>query len=191
VYTVNCDLFATQEMRVTTSTNSSVNVSHYLTISIPNNWDASGGSTYSTFTGSGTVGSTTTTTIAASIGSATIANPRNYLTAAFMPAFGLATTLQPGEYFLAHMISSTSSTTGTNYGAGTMFSTISRLGLLEYNLNTHKMLGSTVSNSSSQFFPFHGFLATTSSNASSAVQASAMRGTTGRMYWNHAALSMS
>jgi hypothetical protein len=191
VYTANCDLFATQEMRVTTSTNSAVTASHYLTISIPNNWDASGGSTYSTFTGSGTVSSTTTTTIAASIGSATIATPRNYLTAAFMPAVGLSASLSPGLYYFAHMISSTSSTAGTNYGAGTMFSTISRMGLLENNLPIFKQLGSTVSDTSSQFFPFHGFLATTTSNASSAVQRTAMRGTTGRMYWNHAALSMS
>ena len=190
VWTGACDLYGTQVMAVTTSTNSSVNASHYATLSIPFQFDASGGSTYSTYTGSGTIGSTTTTTIAASIGSTALANARNYVTGPFMPAFGFATTLEPGMYYMAHMFSSTSSTTGTNYGAGTIFSTGSVLGLLENNLVGYKQIGVSSTNTLTQAFPWHGHLATTTSGASAVMASSDIRGTTGRMYWVHMAMSL-
>ena len=188
---MNFDMMATQEMRVTTSTNSTITASHYLTISAPRSVDASGAVAYSTFTGSGTQGSSTTTTIAASAGSGIVSAARNYVTGPFAAIMGLSTSLEPGHYWLGHMFSSTSSTTGTNYGAGTMFSTQSVLGLLENNLQAYKQLGaSTVSNTSSQPYPFHGYLQTTTSNASSIIASSDVRGTTGRMYWNHAAVKL-
>jgi hypothetical protein len=47
------------------------------------------------------------------------------------------------------------------------------------------MLGSSVSNSTSNWAPFHGFLATSTTNATSIINTSDVRGTTGKAYWNY------
>src|SRR6185369_15277292 len=104
-----------------------------------------------------------------------------------MDVFGFSTTLPANEYWLAHMFTSTSSTAGTAGGvgtAGTLFQTHSRLGLLENLVNAYKVLGKSISNSTTNVQPFHGYLATTTSQATSIINTSDIRGTTGRIYWN-------
>jgi hypothetical protein len=104
-----------------------------------------------------------------------------------MDIIGLSTTLRPGIYWLAHMFTSTSSSTGTSGGVpgGVGFSTHSRLGLLENAIGAYKRLGSSASNSSTNGLPFHGYLATTTSNATSIINTADIRATTGRAYWNY------
>lgn len=191
LWTGNADLSASQEMRVTTNANG-ITISHYLGISSIYSADGSGGTSTSAFTTSGTVSSTsTTTTIVSSLGSSLLANVRNYVTGPHMALVGFNKSLAPGNYWFGHMLSTTSSSAGTNYGAGTLFSTQSQLGLAEHNLGIYKQPGSTISSSNTQPVPFHGYLATTSSNASSIMAASDIRGTIGRLYYNIIANSTS
>jgi hypothetical protein len=109
-----------------------------------------------------------------------------FITGARMDIFGVNTVIDPGVYWLGHMYSSTSATTGTSGGiaAGVMISTQSRLGLLENLANAYKQLGKSVSNSTTNIQPFHGYLATTTSAASAVLAITDIRGTTGRAYWN-------
>ena len=183
--TFEANVIASQEMRVTTDTNSAITVSHYAALTIPALWDSTGGVSTSAFTTSGTVTSTTTTTIAAPIGSGLLTTGcAAFISGSVMNVAGFTTTLAPGNYWLGHMQSSTSSTTGTNYGAGTVLSTQSVLGLLENNMVNFKQIGKSVSNSSTAPIPWHGYFATTSAAAPASIATSAIRATTGRMYWN-------
>jgi len=103
----------------------------------------------------------------------------------------VASTFAPGVYWLAHMFttsSGTSTTGGGNYAAGTCFNNApGRLMLLENVLSAFKQLGtSSVGTSvSTQGVPFHGYLATTTSNASASLGSGNMTQTTGRLYWNY------
>lgn len=184
LWTGSCDMLFTWERRVSNAATSNLTVSNYLTASFPGSWDASGGVTYSTTSQSGT------TSVGASTGASTLANNLitdvvAYVSGARNDAIPFATTLPPGQYWMAHEFSSTSSSTGTNYSAGTMMSTQSRLGLLEFDFKAYKSLGNSASNTSSQPVPFGGLLATVTSEASSVIATSDLRGTTGKMYWNH------
>ena len=87
------------------------------------------------------------------------------------------------------MLWSTSSTAGTRYTGATMISTQSRLGMIEFNPQAYKELGTTVSNSTSNPILFHGYLATTTSGVSAIINLSDVIGTTGRMLWNYQAVS--
>jgi hypothetical protein len=86
------------------------------------------------------------------------------------------------------MFFTTSATAGTAGGIGSMgtyFPQQSVLGGVEHLGNAYKMLGSSVSNSTSNWAPFHGFLATSTTNATSIINTSDVRGTTGKAYWNY------
>jgi hypothetical protein len=101
---------------------------------------------------------------------------------------GIGITISPGEYWFAHMFTSTSSSTGTIGGIGTsfiQFGTHSRLGLLENAVGAFKRIGESVSNATTNVQPFHGYLATTTSNASAVIAINDVRATTGRAYWNY------
>ncbi len=63
-------------------------------------------------------------------------------------------------------------------------STHSRLGIIEAAVNAYKPLGKSISDSTSNVQPFHGFLATTTSNPTSIINKTDIRGSTGRIYWN-------
>lgn len=184
VWTGDCSMLFTWERRVSSAATSNLTVSNYLTASFPALFDGSGGVTYSTTSQSGS------TSTGASTGASTL--PNNLITGVVAYVSGgrvdpvaMATRLAPGQYWLAHMFTSSSSTTGTNYGAGTMMSTQSRLGYLENSMQAYKSLGSSVSNTSSAPQLYHGFLATTTASASSIAATSNIRGTTGRAYWNY------
>ena len=177
-------MYATWEKRVSNPNTSNVTVSNYLTLSFLTAFDTAGGSTYGSTSQSGT------TSVGASTAASTVAN--NLITGAVAYVSGARrdgipfnTSVPPGQYWLAHMFYSTSSSTGTNYSQGTMFSTQSRLGLLENAIGAYKLPGNSVSSSNSQPVMFHGYLATTSSDASSVIATSDVIATTGRMYWNH------
>ncbi len=125
-----------------------------------------------------------------STGASTLAN--NLLTGvvAFLSGsrvdmIGLSTTLVPDQYWIAHMFSSNSSSSGATYTAGTIFSTQNRLGMLENSLQGFKSMGLSVSQTTTTPFSFHGALLTTTSAPTSAMAESNMRYTTGRMYWNY------
>jgi hypothetical protein len=186
VYSNSIDMRATWERRVTNTTTSALTVSNYLTVSFPSQFNASGGVTYGSTSASGT------TSVGASTGASTLAN--NLITGAvayvsgskYMP-MPFATLLPAGDYYMGFMISSTSSSTGTNYSTGTMFSTQSVLGNLEFTDQAYKRLGVSVSDSSSCIMPFHGSVATTSTSPITSLGTSDMRNfvTGHRRYWNY------
>lgn len=182
-WTGQITLQATQEIRNSGSTTSNGTISHYLTLSLPSQYDASGGMTYGSTSQSGTV-SYNASTGASTIGTSLISGAANYVTGARADIIPVATLIQPGVYWFAHMFTSSTSVTGSTYTQFTVFSTQSRLGLLENNMLAYKRLGASTSNASTGFPLFHGFLATTTSAATSIINTSDVRGTTGRAYFN-------
>ena len=180
-------LAATNATTTTTGT-SSFTLSNYATLSLPAQWDNSGNVTYSTFSTSGSSSTTVTSaisTLASTWGDNLISGLAPYITGSKMDVIPFNTALVPGQYFLGHMLYSTSSTTGTNLGAGTMMPVQSRIVLSEYNDAPFKQIGKSTTNSSTNVQPFHGYLATTSSAASSIINLTDLRGTINRVYWNH------
>ena len=173
---------ATESWGVTSTASDQVAVTHALTVSIPSQFDASGGITYGTVSSSGSV-SVQSTTMVSSSANSFVSVPNNYVSGSRMDIIPWASSITPDNYWIGHMWSSTSSTTGTGYGAGTLFSTQSRLGLLENNLVAFKRPGFSTTNSTSNFLPFHGFLATTTSAATANIGTGDVRGTTGRAYF--------
>lgn len=186
VWSKEISMLATWERRITASTSSQISISNYLTVSIPSQFDSSGGITYATTTASGTV-SVGASTGASTIADSLITNAVAYVSGSKLMPVPFNTTLAPGEYYLGMMISSTSSSTGTNSSAGVMFSTQSILGALEFNDRSYKRLGKSVSDTSSCHPAFHGFLATTSVSPPAAIRTSDMRNhaTAHRRAWFH------
>lgn len=183
VWTSSIGLYATENFAVSSTATSDVRATHNLTVSLPSQFNASGGLTYGSTTTGGSSFTGASTMVSTAIDSMVSAAAR-YVTGALAVAVPFGTTLAPGVYWLAHMYSSTSSTAGTGYAAGTMFSTQSYLGLLENVLSAYKRIGFSTSNASTNFMPFHGYLATVSSSATSIVNTVDIKNTTGRMYWN-------
>jgi hypothetical protein len=189
IWSSNFSILATWERRV--SGGSTVTVSNYLTLSYPSQWDAAGGVTYGTITTSGTRSTSTTTsgtfnsTFADTLITGAIARVSG---SRFMP-FGFNISVEPDQYWLAHAMWSTSSSTGTNYSAGTMFSTQSRMHLMEAPLAAYKLFGQSVSNTSSDAQRWHGFVNTTSSAPFASLGTSDIRPVTttgrGRLYLNY------
>ena len=177
-------LMCTDNYAVTSTASDQVAVTHAVTISFPSQFDTAGGVTYGT-TSQSTSSSTQATTMASSAVNAVL-TVNSFYSGSRMDIMPVASTIAPGAYWLGHMYTSTSSSAGTAYTTGTMFSTQSRLGLLENLQNAYKRLGLSVSNSSTNVQVFHGFLATTTSLATGFIDTADMRGTTGRMYWNFA-----
>jgi len=163
---------------------SQVRLTNALTLSYPYSWDISGNVSYSTRTTSGTR-STGVSTAASSFGDSLITLPVAFFSGARMDVVPFATTIPAGLYWLGHMFTTSTATSGTRYTVGVGFSTHSRLGMLENNMQAYKRLGTSVSNSTSTPLAFHGFFATTTSQAPANIATSDMRGTTGRLYWQH------
>jgi hypothetical protein len=191
VWSGSADWLATNYVTINTGTttgSSTASISVYATVSVPTTVNNSGVASYNTFTGSGsTTLGTSTTTASTALNSlfSMSGNAGAYVSGSIQNIYGFNTTLAPGNYFLAHMFSSSTSTSGAIYGAaGTVFSTQSVLGLLENLLNGYKMIGNTVSNSTSQPQVFHGYMATTTTAPIASLGTSDFRYTTGRMYWN-------
>jgi hypothetical protein len=183
-------ILATWERRFATNVNTAT-MSNYLTLSFPMQFDVSGGVTYSSTSQSGTRSSSTSTTggtIASSFGDSLITGAIAYLSGSKYMPVPFATKLPPDNYWLGHMVTSTSSSTGTNYSTGTMFSTQSYVHNLEFVGQAYKKLGVSVSNTSSIYQGgFHGSVATVSSLPVTSLATSDMRNlvTNARLYWNY------
>ena len=190
VWTGSCDIMATWARTFTSSTATS----HYrqynaLTLSYPKQHDASGGVTYTTtsLSGSSTTG-TTASTLNSSFGNALITAIMPFVTGSIMHIFPFATSLSAGQYWFAHMYSSSSSSTGTGNSHGTAFSTQSRVHMMQFVDQAYKQLGTSISNTSTDVEQFHGSLATTTSAATSIIGTADLRNflTNHRVYWNYA-----
>lgn len=187
-WSAECDIFASWRRTVNSTVSTSrVGVTNALTLSFPAQFDASGGRTYSSTSQSGAT-STAASTFASTAANGLITGALAYVTGSKMLLFPFATSLSAGQYWMAHMYSSTSGSTGTNYSAGTMFSTQSYVHALQFMDQAYKQLGLSVSNSSSDVEQFHGSLATTTSLPTAVVATSDMRNlvTNHRLYWNYA-----
>jgi hypothetical protein len=111
-----------------------------------------------------------------------------YLSGSIMAPMGLSTTFQPSIYWIGRMFFSTTASAGTSGGIpalGTYFGAASVLGGMEHAGGAYKRLDVSVSNSTSNWAPFHGFLATSTTQATSIINTSDMRGTVGKAYWNY------
>ena len=191
IWSVELSQMFTWERRISSTTagggTTSGNVaSNYLTASFPSQWDASGGVTYGTASASGTF-STSVSTAASTRIDSLITGAVAYASGNRIIPFPFATTLGAGEYYMGMMVSSTSSSTGTNYSTGTMANVQSILHLLEFPDAAYKRLGQSTSNSSTCMLPFHGFVATTSGAPFSTLGTSDMRNfaAPGRRYFNY------
>ena len=191
-WSAECDMYATWRRQVNSTVSTSrVGVSNYLTLSFPAQFDASGGRTYSSTAQSGAT-STAASTFASTAANGLITGAVAYVSGSKQMIFPFATSLSAGQYWLAHMDSSTSSSTGTNYSAGTMWSTQSRVHMLQFADQGYKQLGMSVSNSSSDVEQFHGSLATTTSLPTANLGTVDLRNflTNHRVYWNYAQSTM-
>ena len=187
-WSAECDVFASWRRTVNSTVSTSrVAITNAITLSFPAQFDASGGRTYSSTAQSG-VTSTAASTAASTLANNLITGAIAYLSGSKMLMFPFATSLSAGQYWMAHMCSSTSGSTGTNYSAGTMFSTQSFVHMLQFADQAYKQLGLSVSNSTSDVEQFHGSLATTTSLPTAVVGTSDMRNflTNHRVYWNYA-----
>jgi hypothetical protein len=144
-------------------TTTGVIISNALTLSMPSQWDTAGGITYGTTSQSGTT-STSVSTGNSTLANNLITNAVAYGSGSKMIPIPFNTMIQPGEYYLGIMTSSSSNSAGTNYSAGTMFSTQSIMGMLVFNNNGFKRVGQSVSNTSTQPFAFFGVVNTTSTS---------------------------
>lgn len=188
IWSAECNIYASWIRRVNSTVSSSrVGVSNLLTLSFPAQFDASGGRTYSSTSQSGAT-STAASTLASTAADGLISGAGAYISGSRMDIFPFATSLTAGAYWFAHMLSSTSGSTGTNYSAGTMIPGQSRLHALQFMDQAYKQLGLSVSNSSSDVEHFHGSLATTTSLPTAVMATSDMRNfaTNHRVYWNYA-----
>ena len=174
VWTTEVSILATWARSIGTTTTSQLTVTNALTLSFPAQFDSSGGVTYSSTAQSGTLSVGASTMVSSSINSL-ITGALAYASGSRMIPVGITKTLPPGEYYLGMMISSTSSSTGTNYSTGTMFSTQSILGMLEFVNQAYKQGGKSVSDSSTCMPAFHGTVATTSTSPVGTLRTSDMR----------------
>lgn len=187
VWSQEISMKATWERRVGTTVSSQLTVSNYLTLSLPAQYDISGGVTYSTTSQSGTV-STAASTGASSMADSLITGVVSYMSAQMCVPIPFATTLPQGHYVLARMYSSTSSSSGTNYSTGTMFSTQSVVGIAGQNDRGFRRIGKSVSDSSSCIPNWQGSYASTSSTPPANIMTSDLRniGTPAKLYWYYA-----
>lgn len=194
-YSMDCSVLATWARSVNSTTagggtTTGVIITNALTLSFPAQWNSTGGVTYSSTAQSGTT-STSVSTAASTFADNLITGAIAYLSGSRQAIFPFATTLAAGIFWVGHMLTSTSSSAGTNYSTGTMFSTQSLLHNLEFVGQAFKRLGLSASDSSSAFQRFHGSLATTTSSPTSRIATSDLRNlaTNARMYWNYAVSS--
>jgi hypothetical protein len=174
----------TRTLNVSTSTQtSSLRMTNALTISFPSQFDASGGVTYATTSVSGSTSTATTGTANSTLVNNLITAILPFITGARMDMFGFATNLSAGAFWLGHMFTSASGSSGTRYTGFTGISTHSVIGLLENNLGAYKRLGNSTSNSTSTPVGWDGFVATTSSLPIGNLATSDIRAATGRRYW--------
>jgi hypothetical protein len=185
----DCSFLATWVRNISTANTSSGTISVGLTLSLPSQFDVSGGVTYGTVSQAGTT-AMTTSTMASTRGDNLITSAGAYLSGARFDMFGFSTSLPGGDFWLAHMVSSTSSSNGTTGGvnaAGTKIPVQSFVHISCLVNQGFKQLGRSVSNTSTDVQHFRGSFATTSSAAPANVATSDMRNLANpvRLYWNN------
>jgi hypothetical protein len=187
VWTIQNSFVFTNIMNLSTANTSSGSLTNRLTVSFPAQWDTAGGVTYSTTSTSAT-SNLSASTMASTRYNSLISNVGAYISGSFMAPHGLSSTIAPGIYWIGRMIFTTTASAGTAGGIGSMgtyFGQASVLGGVEHLGIAYKQLGKSVSNSTTNFAPFHGFLATSTTNATSIIGTADIRGTTGQAYWQY------
>jgi hypothetical protein len=186
-WTAQNSWIATNEMRLSTANTSSGSFTNYLTLSFPGQWDSNGGVTYTSTATSGT-SNLSASTMASTRYDSLISGVGAYLSGSIMAIFGMSTTLPPTIFWVGRMTFSTSASAGTSGGIaalGTNFGVGSVLGQVDGLVNAYKRQGLSVSNSTTNVRPFHGFLATSTTQATASLGTADIRGTTGQMYWHN------
>jgi len=189
-WSADCSFLATWRLALSTANSSSGTINEGLTLSFPAQFDRSGGVTYSS-TQSSTITAVGTSTVSSTKVHSLITPAVAYLSGSRVMISPFATFLPAGNYWLAHMLTSSSSSTGTSGGvgvAGTMFQTQSLVYIADFDAQAFKQLGQSVTNTSSMFQRFQGSLATTTSSPMAFVAESDLRGFADnqRLYWNYA-----
>lgn len=177
--------FATWQKVHSGSTTSNATLSEYLTISIPVSFDTAGGVTYTSNTGSGTV-SYAASTGASTLGSSLITGPMRFVSGSRQNIIPMASTIQPGDYYIAHAYYSSSSVqtaSGNGYSGGTNMPGQSNLCFLENNQVAYKRMGFSTTNQTSCVPNWHGIMSTSTVSASSVINTSDMRTHNMRKYW--------
>ena len=179
-----------------------ISVGNALTISLPVSYHSSSSApAYSTFAGS--VGVTTNTsslgTTATALTSGAYSSCQAYLSGSHMMPFIFNNTLDLGDYVLAHMISTSSSTTSaggaglSNYAPGAYISNHSYLYLTELAPGPYKQIGLSTTNSTTNHKQFLGVFSTTSTGFPASVLNTDIRplggGTNMPLYWNYQLMS--
>ena len=191
IWSTELQMVMSEAYAVTTGATNSISMTHTAYMSIPAQWDTAGGITYSTSSLSAS------TSVGASTGASTLANNivsgmAAYLTGSQVLVVPWGGTASAGLYFMAHAYSSSSSTAGTNYGAGTVGPAMSVLAMSEFNYQPFKKMGKSTTNISSAPQLFHGYFSTTSASAPSSVGTDGMFYTSSnyRQYWNYAGAAL-
>jgi hypothetical protein len=187
LWTAQVSFVFTNSMALSTANTSSGSLTNALTVSFPAQWDTAGAVTYSTTSTSAT-SNLSASTMANTRYDSLISNVGAYISGSFMVPHGFSTTVPPGIYWVGRMQFSTTASAGTSGGIGSMgtyFGQASVLGGVEHLGVAYKRMGLSVSNSSTNFAPFHGFLATSTTNATANLGTADIRATTGKAYWNY------
>lgn len=189
VWSSDASILATWERRLGTANTSSGTISNMLTLSFPSQFNASGGVTYGSTTASGTR-SMGASTVASTVIDSLVTAAGTYVSGSIMQIWGFNTSLPAGDYWMAHMWSSSTSSTGTQGGltsSGTMLPVPSVFYVQEFIANSYKRVGVSVSDTSSCLQMFHGSLATTTSSPTAVVATSDIRNLANNYlrYWNY------
>lgn len=188
---------ATQTFQISTTAANSTNVgiTGAMTWGFITQINDSGATTSSAYTFSGTTNQSSSSMAAGTMDrafqSSSGSSNSGFFTGSMMDMIPFNTSLPPGQYWLGHMFTTdfSGTTAGRNFtSAGTFFGTssVAELHLLGNQLSAFKMIGrSTVGNTTSNAIPFHGVVATVSSNAFATLASSDMRNPSARLYWNY------
>lgn len=178
-----------EAVSVTTSAATALGVSKTVHMSYPNTWDASGGVTYATTSNSyGTTVGASTMAVSVISTRSNLSQLQALVTGGVIIPSGFDYRLGAGEWFFAHNYATLTATsqTGGGYSLGQILSTIAKLGLSEVVNTSWKMVGQSISNSSTNFMQGNGFYATTASTAPNNIPITNIRvnATNPRVYWN-------
>ena len=156
---------------------------------------------YTTVGGSITASTAASTMVssATALTSGAFSSCQAYLSGSHMMPFIFNTTLDAGDYVLAQMISTSSSSTGTGanmsaYAGGTYISNHSLVYVSALAPAAYKQIGLSTTNSSTNYNPYLGVYSTTSTGFPSTITVSDIRqlggGTNYWLYWNYALASI-
>lgn len=183
VWSTSIETKATWEYRHSGSTTSNGTVSNYLTLSILNNIDYSGGVTYTTVSGSGTT-SYGASTGASSIATALISAPLQYFSGSVLAAFPFATSLPAGAYCFARAGSNATTASGTN-NTGVRAHTPNRVYVSLVDSVVYKRVGFSTTNVSTLPRLFHGASVGANSLASAIDNTGLVNANSRILYWNY------